>query len=479
MPINTPHPLYTAALPKWKRCRDITEDTDTVKNEGEAYLPALSGQTPGEYSAYKLRAFFYGAARRTVQAYQGLVFRKPPAIEGVAEDEELLNDVTLTGMPVAQLAEAVFFETVRVGRCGIYTALPENGNANSRAYLTLYKAEQIINWQGEFTPDGYKLTRVVLWETIWKPGEDVYTLEEVEQYRELYLDDSGRVAVDLWRETDGVTDGTTDKFARIQETVFPTFRGARLEQIPFEIVNADGETDGEISMPPLLPLVDANLHHYRLMADYNHGLHFCGLPTPWVAGFPAETELKIGSSVAWVTEETDAKVGMLEFTGQGLNPLKEAIEQTVGYMASLGARLLEQDKSAAEAAETHRIRQGREESTISNIANSVSFSLSRAVGWLIELSGATAEAGGIAYRLNSDLVDAKVGAQDLRELVNAWQTGAIGFDTLYHNLRQGELTRPDITAEEERNLIDAETAISTTADNGGVFDGDGDGNIGE
>jgi hypothetical protein len=50
-----------------------------------------------------------------------------------------------------------------------------------------------------------------------------------------------------------------------------------------------------------------NLDHYRLHADYRHGMHFTALPTAWVSGFDKAATLRIGSSTAWVTDTPGAK----------------------------------------------------------------------------------------------------------------------------------------------------------------------------
>ena len=36
---------------------------------------------------------------------------------------------------------------------------------------------------------------------------------------------------------------------------------------------------------PLEDIIAVNLDHYRLDADFKHGLHFTALPTAWVSGF--------------------------------------------------------------------------------------------------------------------------------------------------------------------------------------------------
>jgi hypothetical protein len=41
-------------------------------------------------------------------------------------------------------------------------------------------------------------------------------------------------------------------------------------------------------------------------------------------------------------------------------------------------------------------------------------------------------------------------------LVASWQQGAISYDTLYYNLQKGEVARPGITADAERDLIDTQ-----------------------
>jgi hypothetical protein len=59
-------------------------------------------------------------------------------------------------------------------------------------------------------------------------------------------------------------------------------------------------------------------------ADYEHGCHFTGLPTPWIAGYQAADPEKpdtfyIGSTAAWTFGDPNAKCGYLEFSGGGLD----------------------------------------------------------------------------------------------------------------------------------------------------------------
>jgi len=45
MPVDSKHFEYEDREPQWKRCRDIYNGSDAVKNAGEEYLPRPSAQT--------------------------------------------------------------------------------------------------------------------------------------------------------------------------------------------------------------------------------------------------------------------------------------------------------------------------------------------------------------------------------------------------------------------------------------------------
>ena len=89
----------------------------------------------------------------------------------------------------------------------------------------------------------------------------------------------------------------------------------------------------EIEKPPLLDLVDVNLHHWRLSCDYNHGLHYTGLPTAIAAGFPKSNDgYRIGAGAAWWSEEPNAKAYYLEFTGEGLTAMRDALAEDLSLI---------------------------------------------------------------------------------------------------------------------------------------------------
>lgn len=207
-----------------------------------------------------------------------------------------------------------------------------------------------------------------------------------------------------------------------------------------------------MAKPPLLDLADANLEHYRLSADYGHGLHFTGLPTAIVTGYDDDKDnpLRIGSTTAWVFPNAEADAKYLEFTGQGLGALKEAISEKKADMALLGARIIASERRAVEAAETANIHRAGETSVLASVANGASQALTvmlQTMGWWAQI------AGNIKAELNTDFVPATMDAKTLTALVAAWMQGAISWETLFWNLKQGEVVQDSITAEDEQTRI--------------------------
>jgi hypothetical protein len=191
---------------------------------------------------------------------------------------------------------------------------------------------------------------------------------------------------------------------------------------------------------PLSDIIAVNLDHYRLDADYKHGLHFTALPTAWVSGFDKSASLRIGSSTAWFSETAGATAGFLEFTGQGLTTFERAMDRDERLMAVLGSRLLEDQKRVGETAQAIELRQSGEHSVLSGIARSVSESLTHVLQWVYWWSSTedvpdAIGADAVLLQINTDFSTQGMSSQDLQAVVAAWQSGAISRDTMFELFR--------------------------------------------
>jgi hypothetical protein len=392
-----------------------------------------------------------------------MVFRKPPVVALPESVRPLLDDVTMGGVSLDILARRVAVECLMVGRVGLLVDHPsvnvdgltaaQAAAMNLRPTIALYKTEAIFNWQTAWINNRCMLTQLRLTE------EHTIRVNEFEQkteprYRVLDL-------VDVPTE-DGGTRTTyrqrlfsvDDKGVEMQigGDIIPLMNGVALDYIPFTFISVD-DTTPEVDEPPLVDLVYVNLAHYRTTADRKHGAHKTALPQPWIAGYTLASgeKLRIGGSDAWVFPSPDTKAEYLEYQGSGLSTLSEELDREEAQMAILGARMLEAQKKAQEAAETAALHRIGEDATLASAAQAMSDGLTICLKTYIAWAGAPDD--NASYKLNDDFLPLKMTPQELVAIVGAWQTGAISKQTMFANLKQGEIIADDADFETEETQI--------------------------
>lgn len=195
---------------------------------------------------------------------------------------------------------------------------------------------------------------------------------------------------------------------------------------------------------PLSDLIYLNLDHYRLDADFKHGLHYTALPTAWVAGFDKAATLTIGSRAAWVSENEKATAGFLEFSGDGLGTFERALDRDEREMAVLATQVLENQIRVAETATAIMLRQAGENSVLATVATSVSESLTQVMRWVYWWNSTEAipemvTDGQALIELNTDFGVTGMQSGELGAVVQAWKDGAISQDSMLELFRKREI----------------------------------------
>jgi hypothetical protein len=429
------HAEYDAAATEWSRARDVLAGEDAVKAAGERYLPRLDSQSEEEYSAYKARASFFGATARTLQEYLDLVFRHAPAFALCATAgkpneamKAFVADCDLWGLDFQRYARRVVGEVLAVGRAGSLVLWDGSG----RPFVSLWRAEEIVDWAVERLGDRVCLTRVVL-------AED-------ERRRVFRIADG--VCFHEWLQKD---EGGSWS---VMESVPLKREGVALRFIPF-VFHGPRDSRPEPTKLPLADIIAANLDHYRLDADYKHGLHFAALPTAWVSGFDRSAALRIGSSTAWVSDLPDASAGFLEFTGAGLAHLERAMEKVERRMALLGARMLEGTSVPANGL-TANGGAGADLCGLGSIVASLNQSLSRVLQfaeWWMEGGELESVGGKVSFAMNTDLGARAISGEEITAVVEAWRVGAISRESMLERLKRGEVLPNGRSVAQERALI--------------------------
>lgn len=446
MAVNAKHPEYSKNLIKWQLMRDALAG-EVAK---EKYVPKLSDQEADEYSAYVGRAEFYNATARTQVALTGLLFAKPPKVELPEALKTIGENISLDDDTLEALAKNIADECLSVGRCGVLVDLPsveksdysklEAERLNLRAYATLYKAENIINWKTTKINGSNVTSLVVLAETYAEPTNDEFVEKIKTRYRVLDLHD-GYYRQRVFSET------KAGNFEVVSE-IYPSANGQKLEYLPFTFFNVN-DLKTTVEKPPLLDLAKVNISHFRSEVDLEHGTHFTALPTPYVTGYQGESseKLKIGSTAVWVINDPSAKVGFLEFSGAGLSTLENRIAVKEKRMSILGARLLLDEKKTAEATETLQMRKSGENAVLTNVASTISEGIASFLKDVAFFENIASE--NLIYEINTDYNLTMIEPQLLAQIIAGIQSGDIPNEVLYDALLKGELMPKTIQSYED------------------------------
>lgn len=389
--IDTQHPDYVCRIRQWQRCRDVLSGQDAVKERdgGRCYLPPTAGMWMDgmnnceelgyrNYEAYKKRSLFYGYYAECVDLTLGMLWNKPPVIEGLKGTplEYLETQATHEGESLERLLYRINEAQISTGRIGLLADMPaEETLGNPQPYISIYNEASIINWDASFTGQLSKesLNLVVLDES-GPMRTDTFQWDEFTQYRVLTL---------------GPVD-TNEAFGTYRQAVFsetgpsvpsfdpsllkaPTALGRTLDQIPFVFINANSTTSATQD-PPLLSLADLVLHLYRLQADYSaelHGQTSATLVTKGLVKSPkdekAPTRLGVGGHVD-LGSNKEAEAYFLELSGKGLPELRQAVESTKQLARERSGEIVDQSSRGRESGNSLEQRISVRTATLHSIA---------------------------------------------------------------------------------------------------------------
>ena len=449
MALDSLHPEYQRWSPIWKRCRDVRDGGDAVKAQGTTYLPSPGGMNQDAYNAYKMRAQVYGAFQRTVEGFLGYLFRSEPSVTAPQAVTDQLDDVTLLGQHLTVFAAHLLSELITTGRAALMLDVLVDDKNNPRPYWKVITAEQVIAWersQGQ-------LRRIVWKESVVELNEDG---EYVENERlKIAAMIEGVYVLKTYHQEQG------QEWVLLNEST-PEHNGEPLDHIEMLIVDLVPSAGANPSEPPLLALADSVIGHYQLSADLRHALHYTALPTPWVSGRSGAGDgepLRIGSMTAWDLPQ-GASVGMLEFTGPGVQAIGAEMTRAEAHMAALGARLLADPIRAAETAETTRIKSSSDTSILIVMVDTASSALSQMMRWHAVWLGESDD--DVKVAINREFFDTRLSPTDLTALVAAWQSDAMTAHDLIWNLRHGDRLDPGRTDEDVLNDLRASRSPTPT-----------------
>lgn len=461
--VRTTHREYDQYTPVWQQCDDVIDGQRAMHKAGERYLPKLTDETDTAYKARVKQTDFFNASWRTIAGLVGMAFRKDPAVEVPAAIEPYLDNIDLAGTTLYTFAKEVCEEVLEYGRLGLlvdHPPMPENVTAITQAMaeriglrptLKKYGPEHIINWRYSTVGNATVLTMVVLKEQA-EIAKSEFEYDTEDRYRVLDLDERGQYRQRVYR----IDDKGRDEL--VEGPIYPQMNGRALDFIPFTILGTNGAAL-ECDEPPLIDLIDANIAHYQVNSSYRNGLHFIALPTACFFGVTEDETsggIYIGARRALAFRDPNASASFLEFKGDGIPSIERALKDIEQRMAILGARMLADETTQVETLGATQIKRTGENSVLASIVIGVSQVLTKALEVMRDWAGASGE---VKFEISREFLPAGMDPAKMRELLAAWQSGAISFEDYFLNMQQADIIRAEKTFEEHQEQVDAQGVV--------------------
>ena len=463
--VTTPHADYKKALPRWQKCEDAAAGEDAVKARGPDYLPRpnptdVTFENSERYKHYLARAVYYNATGRTLQGLLGLVFSEPATITLPAAMEFAREDISGSGLPLIQHAQATLEELLKTGRGGLFVDYPSIDGPVSladqivggvRPTVTFYPATQIINWRTSRRAGKTILSMVVLKEDAEEDDESGFGAKFVEQYRVLSLGDDG-YRVDIWQQRKSQTSVALEW--QIIETYYPTQgNSSPWVEIPFQFVGAKNN-DWNIDDAPLYDIAVLNVAHFRNSADYEDSVYLTGQPQVWIAGLTEEwRDALIKSGIYFGARNAlplpvGGSAGMFQASPNTL--AKEAMDAKESQMAALGARLIQAPTSVKTATQVNS-----EDAIAHSVLALCCANLNSAYTQVLVWFGLFAKiAGNAALSVPTDFSSYTMDAQTLLALIQGVQSGNIPQTDFWARLRAAGIINAQKTDAQVREELE-------------------------
>lgn len=485
------HPDLLYWIADWKLIRDAASGEKDVKAERDAYLPQFDGMDDDEYNSYLAKATYYNFTGRTMEALKGTIFRRSLKVKQLPDPlkDDDLDNVSRSGGSLNIFAKFVGRELLTVGRIGVLVDMPRRETTEPKPYVCAYIAENIVDWDTMTDEQGREvLSRVVLREfTLQKtefdlsegiveaakaatgpkvqpsagtltsggaPGQRRYKAS----YRVLTLEPRAPYLKPVYVQryySDPKTDADITP-AFFQFAAVPMVKGQPFYEIPFQFFGALSGGPA-VEKPPMLDIARLNISHFRSYAHLEHGRFYTGFPIYYVEvgqGGEGGGEYEIGPSRVWETP-TGAKPGLIEFNGQGLKFLENALLQKEAQAASLGGRMIGVlTQSTTESADALKMKDRNEQSILLDVSQMLDFGFTRVVKWWARMRGVAEEdVGDIEIVFNKDFLLDSAGSREFRAIHAMYKDGLIPVQVLYDYLTAHEVIPDDMEFEDFQKLI--------------------------
>ena len=432
----------------WEIMKAVTEGTDYLRTNSEAFLPLEPREDYNAYLARVNRAVFSPFTQRLIRAATGLVLRKPITLTGDPYWTEMFKmDVDGCKSDLDEYARRILMCSLTYGQSHILVDYPapsgavslaEEREQNRRPYWIEVDPTNLYGWRLDRESNYGNLIQVRLAEKAVLPsgqfGEKVFDQIRVIEPGRYRVFRKKEQIEEMYDVADGSSVGefevaTTQKdYKQVESGNFS------LGEIPLVTIYS-GKTENLVSKPPLLDIAYLNLAHFQRQADLIHSLHVASQPMLVMEGYDDQTkDLAISVNYAMATQPGN-KIYYVEPASSAFDAQSAEIKELQMQMATLGISTLSQQKFVAESADARRLDRVDTNSMLAMVSMELEQKLQKAFNLSAEYVGIEPP----EVKISRDFDIERLIGQDITALTSLFDQQVIDREEFRDILVQGEV----------------------------------------
>ena len=432
----------------WEIMKAVTEGTDYLRTNSEAFLPLEPREDYNAYLARVNRAVFSPFTQRLIRAATGLVLRKPITLTGDPYWTEMFKmDVDGCKSDLDEYARRILMCSLTYGQSHILVDYPapsgavslaEEREQNRRPYWIEVDPTNLYGWRLDRESNYGNLIQVRLAEKAVLPsgqfGEKVFDQIRVIEPGRYRVFRKKEQIEEMYDVADGSSVGefevaTTQKdYKQVESGNFS------LGEIPLVTIYS-GKTENLVSKPPLLDIAYLNLAHFQRQADLIHSLHVASQPMLVMEGYDDQTkDLAVSVNYAMATQPGN-KIYYVEPASSAFDAQSAEIKELQMQMATLGISTLSQQKFVAESADARRLDRVDTNSMLAMVSMELEQKLQKAFNLSAEYVGIEPP----EVKISRDFDIERLIGQDITALTSLFDQQVIDREEFRDILVQGEV----------------------------------------
>ena len=445
---STRHTSYLAHIDQITLVDNLYNGIDSTVE----YLFKFPQELTETYQTRKDRATLRNFVKRAVEAFTGMIFRKPIEVEGYGALTSRSFPKIDTKNSIQMFTKAQTTAATKDGKS--YILVDSASNGESQPYLIHIERSQLINWRVDANG---KYTMIVIEEVIAKPS-GTFGTQYVMQWR--HYDEIGTIR--LYQQKEG-----SSEIEQVGPDITTDYNG-----IPFIEIDVD-------DTPILYDTAKLNIKHFNRLSHKDRYLTMAALPIPVIWGADVDEEtgetttakpaLVIGVDEAFIfTSKEDGDFQWRELSGDSIALLEQDLDSITEDITTGILRAADSANTVQKTATEVALLQAEASDRVSAIAIAVETGMREALAILSEFNSESVPSNAI-FIISKDFNAALAGTDAQRLLFESYLQGLVSIETYLKSLADAEIISIE-SVSKELDMIDKDkfVPVPKTADTSGM-----------